>query len=83
MRSAVRPENDDKDMSAVAELPRFRKIVESDRAEIKDYLMEHKVELRWNLSYDMQREGMFMLVIDDDIEILLDLEEFLHYTRAV
>lgn len=83
MRSAIRPEADDKDMSVVAELPRFRKVIESDRAELKDYLMGHKVELRWNLSYDMQREAMFMLVIDDDIEIVLDLEEFLHYTRAV
>lgn len=83
MRSAIRPDANDKDMSALVELPRFRKLLESDRAELKDYLMDHKVELRWNLSEDMQREQMFMLVIDDDIEIVLDLEELLHYTRAV
>lgn len=83
MRQAIRHEDTDKDMSALSEMPRFRHVLQAQRAELKDHNMEHKVELLWDLSPEHTKERVFMLVIDDDIEIMLDAEEFDHYTRAI
>ncbi len=73
----------EKDMARIRETTDFRKVIHHRRADLKDYGFQHRVEINWNLNPEAIRDRMFKLVIDGDIEIILDLEEFLSYTRAV
>ena len=52
------------------------------RAVLKDYSLEHIVEMRWDLSKEAERERMFVLKIDD-YEVILDYEEFIKAGRFI
>jgi hypothetical protein len=66
-----------------AETGKFDKILKRSRADIKEYSGRHQVELCWDLNQDAIRDKVFKMIINDDIELYLDLEEFLAYTRAI
>lgn len=62
---------------------RFDMVLKRNRADLKDYSMQHKVSLAWDLNDEAIRDRIFKMEIDDDITLFLDLEEFLAYTRAM
>ena len=66
-----------------AEQGHFDKVLRRSRADIKEYSGRHRVELCWDLNPDAIRDKIFKVIINDDIELYLDLEEFLSYTRAI
>lgn len=66
-----------------AENGKFDRVIKRNRADLKEYSMEHRVELSWDLNPEAIRDRIFKMVIDDDIELYLDLEELLAYTRAI
>jgi hypothetical protein len=49
---------------------------------LKDYTLQHRVAIKWDLNEDAEREQMFKLTIDD-YEVILDAEEFMRYLRWV
>jgi hypothetical protein len=52
------------------------------RGIIKDYSLQHRVEIQWDLNDESKQERMFKLTVDD-YEVILDLEEFLRKSRWV
>ena len=72
-----------KDMSVLREAAGFREAMKLTQAPIKDYGLGQKVVIQWDLNQDAIRDRVFKLVIDDEIEIFIDLEELLNYTRLV
>lgn len=72
-----------KDMSALNGLPRFRTIVENmETTTLKDYGLHSEVTLGWGYSDDAKKERIVRMTINGE-EAYIDLEELLHYTRAV
>ncbi len=49
---------------------------------LRDYSLQHRVEMQWDLNVDSQRERIFRLKVDD-YEVLLDAEELLRMVRWV
>lgn len=70
----------DKDMSVVREMDQTKVQRDKRRGVLKDYSLQHRVELRWDLNDEAIRDQMFRLIIDD-YEVIIDLEELLRYTR--
>ena len=71
-----------KDMSKLRELPRFRKVLQQNHAELKDYSMQSVVQLSWDLNEEAIRDQMFKIKINNE-EAILDVEELMHYLRVV
>lgn len=72
----------DKDMSVIRETDQTKVQREKRRGVLKDYSLQHRVELRWDLNDEATRDQMFRMIIDD-YEVILDLEELLRYTRWI
>lgn len=72
----------DKDMSVLREADQTKVQRDRRRGVLRDYSLEHRVEVQWDLNDDAQRDTIFKLVIDD-YEVLLDAEELMRYLRWV
>lgn len=72
----------DKDMSVIRESDQTKIQRDKKRGLLKDYSLEHRVEIRWDLNEEAERDRMFVLKVDD-AEVILDLEELLRYTRWI
>ena len=72
----------DKDMSALRETDQTKVQMQKRRGVLKDYSLQHRVEMRWDLNDDAQRDMMVRLTVDD-YEVILDTEELLRYLRWV
>lgn len=73
----------EKDMSTVREADVAK--AQKDRAygELRDYSLQHKVEMRWDLNFEAIKDQIFELTIDGDIKVLLDAEQLQRYLRWV
>lgn len=72
----------DKDMSVLREGGSTRETHDVKRGTLRDYGMQHVVEVRWDLNPEAMREQMFIMKIDD-YEVILDAEELMRYIRWV
>lgn len=72
----------EKDMSVLREGERAQ--IQRDRkgASVRDYSLQHRVTLAWDLNEEAKRDQMFLLKIDD-YEVILDAEEMMRYLRWV
>lgn len=73
-----------KDMRVLREAPQFRAMAEKhvNHATLKDYSMQSVVEISWDLNSEAIRDQMLKISVNGQ-EAIIDLEEFLHYTRLV
>lgn len=72
----------DKDLSVVREMDSARVQHKKSFGVLKDYSMNHRVTMQWDLNEEAQRDQMFKLKIDD-LEVVLDWEEFQRYGRWI
>lgn len=47
---------------------------------LKDYSLQHRVAIAWDLNEDAERDTMVRLVFDDK-EAIIDVEEIMRYLR--
>ena len=73
----------DKDMSTVREADVAKEQKRKAQGILRDYSLQHRVEMRWDLNEDAIRDQIFELKIDDEITVLLDWEQMLRYGRFV
>jgi hypothetical protein len=72
----------EKDMSVLREGDATVKQSKQTRGVLRDYSLNHRVEMQWDLNEETQRDMMFKLIIDD-IEVILDWEEMMRYGRWI
>lgn len=70
-------------MRVLQSTPSFQRTLASKNAQIKEYGLEHTVELQWGISKDADSQGIFKMVIDHDTVLYLDVEELLSYLRVI
>jgi hypothetical protein len=73
----------DKDMSTLREADIARVQRDKCHGSLRDYSLNHTVEMRWDLSEDAKRDQIFELTIDGDIKVLLDAEQVMRLVRWV
>jgi len=71
-----------KDMSVLREADSAEAQREARHGTIRDYSMNHRVEIRWDLNEEAMRDQMFRLTVDD-YEVILDAEEVMRLLRWV
>lgn len=71
-----------KDMTTVREADQALDQKEKRRGVVRDYSMNHRVEIRWDLNDDAIRDTMFELRVDDKV-MILDAEEVMRLLRWV
>lgn len=72
----------EKDMSVLREGDETRIQRSRKRGSLRDYSLQHKVEVQWDLNEEAKRDRMFKLRVDD-YEVILDWEEVLRYGRWI
>lgn len=82
MRRARDGQLTEKDMSVLREGDRAWEQHKSQRAVVRDYSLQHRVELCWDLNDEAKQERMFKLRVGEN-EVILDGEEFLRILRWV
>lgn len=73
----------DKDMSTVREADVAKMQRDKRRGELRDYSLNHTVEMRWDLNEEAIRDQIFELTVDGDIKLLLDAEQVQRLLRWV
>jgi hypothetical protein len=73
----------EKDMSVLREGELAKKQRDRSAASVREYSLNHRVRLYWDLNEEATRDMMFRMVIDNDIELILDAEEMMRYLRWV
>lgn len=71
-----------KDMSVYREADKAKIQKERQHGELRDLSMQHKVSMHWDLNEDAIKDQIFILKVDD-IEVMLDAEQFTRYLRWV
>lgn len=71
-----------KDMSVLRETEYAINQAIKPMATLKDYSLQHSVEMVWDLNREAIADRMFKLVIDD-VEVILDWEEVLKAGRFI
>lgn len=71
-----------KDMSVIREGDQTKVQRDRRRANIRDYSLNHRIELQWDLNEEAERDQMCRLIVDD-IEMIIDAEEVMRYLRWV
>lgn len=82
LRDLKRGELTLKDMSTLREADSARTQHKMSRGNVRDYSLQHRVEVRWNLNDEAIRDRMFELKIDD-YTVVLDAEQMMRYLRWV
>ena len=72
----------DKDMSVVREADQALIQKEKQRGTVRDYSLQHRIEIRWGMNPEAERDLMFELHFDDQVAIL-DAEEVQRLLRWV
>lgn len=49
---------------------------------LKDYSLQHRVTMTWDMNEDSKKDQMFILQVDDK-KVILDWEEFQRYGRWI
>lgn len=72
----------DKDMSVLREGDETRIQRSQKMGNLKDYSLQHRVTIQWDLNEEAKRDLMVRLTIDDQ-EVILDSEDLMRYLRWV
>lgn len=72
----------EKDMTILREGDQTKVQRDKRHGVLKDYSLQHRVSLRWDLNEEAIRDRMFVLTIDEK-EVILDAEELMRYIRWV
>lgn len=72
----------DKDMTVIRDMDVAKVQRDLKHGVLKDYSLQHRVEVRWDLNDEATRDQMFIMKIDD-YEVMLDAEEVLRYLRWI
>lgn len=72
----------EKDMSTVREADSARLQHTQSRGALRDYSLQHRVEMRWDLNDEANKDLIFELKIDD-YTVLLDWEQMQRYGRWI
>ena len=72
----------DKDMSVIREGASTKDTLDAKRGTLKDYSLQHRVTLEWDLNAEAIRDHIFKFTIDDKT-VLIDSEELMRYLRWV
>lgn len=72
----------DKDMSVLREADQTKNQRDRKSGNVKDYSLQHRVFIQWDLNDEAIRDRMFKLKVDD-AEVILDAEELLRFLRWV
>ena len=71
-----------KDMSVIRETVSAKDQVKTPFAIIKDYSLNHKVTMQWDLNEEAKRDMIFKLSVDN-YEVYLDWEEVMKAGRFI
>lgn len=72
-----------KDMSVLREADSIKTQVKlPPRGVLRDYSLQHRVVMEWDLNTESTRDRVFRLKVDD-YSVLIDAEELLRYVRLV
>lgn len=63
--------------------PVLTELIKQGRGVLTDRSGNHSIELDWELNESAVKDKIFRLTVDDDIELYIDLEELLFYTRVM
>jgi hypothetical protein len=69
-----------KDMGVMREQDSAKVEHKSTKGFLRDYSLQHRVEIDWDLNVEAERDRIFKLKVDD-YEVLLDAEQVLRYLR--
>ncbi len=83
VKKIKRGEVTDKDMSTLREADAAPAQQKKRSGTLRDYSLEHKVEMFWDLNEEAEKDQIFELRIDDDISVLLDWEQMMRYGRWI
>lgn len=72
----------DKNMEVLREGDQTKVQKEKRHGVLKDYTLQHRVEIRWDMNDESIRDRMFILKVGDN-EVILDAEELHRYLRWV
>lgn len=72
----------DKDMSVLREADVAKTQRDKKHGVLRDYSLQHRVDMSWDLNEEAKRDQIFKLRIDD-YEVLLDAEQLMRYLRWV
>ena len=72
----------DKDMTVLREGEQTKNQRDRKGGNLKDYSLQHRVSIQWDLNEEATRDRMFKLKVDD-AEVILDAEGLLRYLRWV
>lgn len=72
----------EKDMSVLREGDNARVQHKKSFGVLRDYSMQHRVTMQWDMNDDSIKDKMFRLQIDD-YEVILDWEEMMRHGRWV
>lgn len=77
-----RGELTNKDMTVLREADATKTQRDKGHGVIRDYGLNHRIELRWDLNDEAIRDKMCILVVDD-MEMIIDSEELMRLLRWV
>lgn len=63
--------------------PNVKDLIKDGQGNLTDRSGNHSVHLDWELNDIAVRDKIFKMTIDDDIEIYIDMEELMFYTRIM
>ena len=72
----------DKNMDVLREMDSAKEQHKKTSAVLKDYSLQHRVTMQWDMNADSTKDLMFKLTIDDKT-VILDWEEFQRYGRWI
>lgn len=75
-----RGEVTEKDMSVLREGDQTKAQKDKKVGTLKDYSLQHRVTLVWDLNEEAERDQMVKLTFDDQ-EAIIDVEEIMRYLR--
>lgn len=71
-----------KDMSVIREGDQTKTQRDRKAGTLRDYSLNHRVSIRWDLNEEAERDQMFELRIDG-MTVILDAEEMMRYLRWI
>ena len=72
----------EKNMDVLREMDATRVQAKKTFAVLKDYSLQHRVTMQWDMNKDSIKDQMFRLTVGDNT-VVLDWEEFQRYARWI
>jgi hypothetical protein len=72
----------EKDMSVLREGASTRETHDNKRGTVRDYSLQHRIVVEWDLNEESERDRIFRLTVGGN-SVLIDAEELMRYIRWV